>query len=203
MKKLDRCCCLSVRTGTLILASLGIATSCLSFVANLFALSTAPSRIITIRAKLQAYYAKNGQLEGDGLREVLEHYEKFSSAIYVVLGIGMALVVVNLLINALLLVGVRQRKSRAFLPWLLVTIFKLVLMGLSTVGGAIAVLVLTITMNGASGWFSGLIILVVGIPACILEFYLWLVVYSEYRNVKDESEADSDNPLCSKPVTYM
>jgi len=191
-----------VRIVTLILASLGIATSFLSFVTNIFALSTAPSRVITLRNKLQAYYDKNGEITDEGLREVLEHYTKFTSAIYVVLGICMAVALVNLLINGLLLLGVRQRKAPAFLPWLLVNLMGLALMGLAVVAGAISVLVLTITMNGASGWFSGLIILVVGVPACFLYFYLWLVVYSEYRNVKEESEAEGDN-LCAKPVTYM
>ena len=68
MKKLEACCCFPVRTGTTILATIGIVISCLSIVFNIVGYTKAPNKITTVKTKIEFYYNQTGELSEDEMK---------------------------------------------------------------------------------------------------------------------------------------
>lgn len=203
MKTLETCCCFPVRTGTTILATIGIVISCLSIVFNIVGYTKAPNKITTVKTKIEFYYNQTGELSEDEMNQMLRGYEKLTNGVSLVLGLGTFITAVFLLINLVLLVGVRKRRPNYFLPWLVVNAIGLALSCLGVAGGAAATFVMTSTISGAhGGWVIGLIVLAVGIPVCLVLFYFWLVVHSEFRNVKVGEEEPTAAALSVKQAIY-
>ena len=69
------------------------------------------------------------------------------SGAYGVFGVFLVFAVVELVIHALLYLGVRDRSSTMFLPWLIVTMIELVLLAIVIVAGTITAIYYTGIIN--------------------------------------------------------
>jgi len=92
---------------------------------------------------------------------------------------GLTASVLDLTIGALLLVGLTSRKHGLMLPWLVSSMFQLVLMCVFFLGAS--VLQFSVLKSCSGGFLT----LAIAFPLAYLTFYIWKVVQSEWMNVRE------------------
>lgn len=163
MKRLQKCCCCaSTRTGSLIIAVLGIILS-----------------IITI---IVVWVAPRHEVSFSTFIFDKEFDKKLSD-----LDIPRIILTINLcftiLICALLIVAIKKRRSWLMLPWVVLGI-------VLAIGLLISVLHTSITyyLDEQDHVILATVILIGGLLYLCLYLYLWTVVFSHYLDVRDEEE---------------
>ncbi|XP_049869285.1 uncharacterized protein LOC126369043 [Pectinophora gossypiella] len=163
MKRLQKCCCCaSTRTGSLIIATLGIILS-----------------IITI---IVLWVAPRHQVSFSTFIFDKEFDKKLSD-----MEIPRIILTLNLcftiLICALLIVAVKKRRSWMMLPWVVLGI-------VLAIGLLISILHTSITyyLDENDHFLIATCILIGGLLYLCLYLYLWTVVFSHYLDVRDEEE---------------
>jgi len=92
---------------------------------------------------------------------------------------GLTASVLDLTIGALLLVGLTSRKHGLMLPWLVSSMFQLVLVCAFILG--VSVMQFAVLKSCSGGFLT----LAIGFPFAYLTFYIWKVVQSEWMNVRE------------------
>ncbi len=153
IKRLSQCCCCcSLRTGTLIIALLGI-------INDLIGIGVAAYYV-----DLTNYYGRNGHPE--------------LHIIKIVCIIAIVVVLFSLAINSSLAYGVMADRPGFMMPFIILTTIGIVL-------ASIGVLIQAILQFAGAAVGMGFLQLIGGSLGVLLQCYLWLVVYSHYRDLRD------------------
>jgi len=169
----EACCCMQVRTGALVIATLGVMISVFTVVSFIMALEEP----VELARGCQAYihqFAGHGVIDGDEA-EVAARLCYYYVGIYKFV---LALIIGELLINGLLLVGLTKRKHTYCLPWLIVNASYLIIDAVALV---IVVITFWATLPAQAGFFA----LLIGCLCLAPSFYLFKVVQTEWMNIKD------------------
>lgn len=179
MKRLQSCCCCSTKTGTIVLAILGIITYCIYLIPLIY-YSVVHQTVVSAWNYLQsnATIAINETEEYDAATQILSIMNTYLTAF---LAVGYILVILMIAVNASLLHGVLNSKHKLMLPYIVVYMILLVVGFLGGVGVGIWML---ITLSLA----VGIMLIVIEIIASGLSLYFWFVVYSAYLDIRDVNE---------------
>ncbi len=184
---MKKCCCgcMTVRTGTLVLAILGLIGSGFNVLQGLFYLLVGDPSI-------QQYENQVANIDQSRLnekeREILENTDDlmhfYEAALPYMGAFTLVTSVVHLIVYGLLVAGVNKARHGYMIPALAVDGIGLVLGALLMLGGSIAGFVLLESV------YTPHIIafLVGGSIGLLIGFYFWFVIYSHYSEVKLASE---------------
>ncbi|CAH0397910.1 unnamed protein product [Chilo suppressalis] len=169
MKRLQKCCCASTRTGTLITAVMGIVLSI--------------ATIITVWVVERHTVAFKTYIFGEDFdKKLLAH------------DIPRIIITINLcftiLICSLLIIAVKKRRSWLMLPWVVLGIVLAIGLLISVLHTSISFYLFDAKDEEEKYNYNILatIILIGGIIYLCIYLYLWVVVFSHYLDVRDEEE---------------
>ena len=113
------------------------------------------------------------------LNEVLVKffYENLHHTILYVLAVGLIHHLICVVIHALLLCGVATKRYHMLLPWVIYGIFQLSVQFGYTIGFSVFLMTSGDIVFGLLNFFLSL-------AACATGFYFWLVVYSEFKDIR-------------------
>jgi len=183
MARLRHCCCFSVRTGTLLLALLGVGYSLLnlSSYGGLAAVGSSETFHRTVNRLDQVFreWREHGELTEQEL-ESLEAYLTQARELYPeIVTLGLICSGLALFKHALLLFGVLYRKSVLLVPYLVLGLAGLILSSLVAVGACILVFLYTSVV-------TGIVVSVFLTMFAWIGFYFWQVVLSHYMDLKEQ-----------------
>jgi hypothetical protein len=184
-RRLTHCCCFSVRTGSLILASLAIAAGAIEVVIAAAALGNQDAvhqALYQFRSIYDEYY-KQGQISGQQLDQVDHLLGMIRTSLIPLLALYLTCGIFKILVNGLMAFGVQTRRPTLFLPWLILVMLTIVVNG----GCILASTVFDIINSHAA---SGFINLAFGSIMLLLVYYIWLVVFSHFQALKEQVCAD-------------
>eukprot|EP00095_Tigriopus_kingsejongensis_P007234 snap_masked-scaffold477_size161254-processed-gene-0.1 protein:Tk07234 transcript:snap_masked-scaffold477_size161254-processed-gene-0.1-mRNA-1 annotation:"PREDICTED: uncharacterized protein LOC103512912 isoform X1" len=192
----SRCCCFSARTGTLILAFLGVIGSTFSLVR--YGMSYARmDDIDRMVDELVSNLEANAQ---DPDYEEIHHSAQMAGEFVkgllpTLLIMGLVCASISMLKNVLLWFGVVYRKQVLVLPWL-------ILVMISLVGDVLVVFIVGIVFFVHFNAAPALIFWAVATPCLALGFYFWTVVQSHYLDIKETKEDQSPFMTLESPPGY-
>ncbi|KAJ2946016.1 hypothetical protein O0L34_g4936 [Tuta absoluta] len=163
MKRLQKCCCCaSTRTGTLIVAVLGIILS----IATIIAIWVAPKHAVSFSTFI---------FDKDFDKKLSDN-----EIPRIILTINL---IFTILICTLLIVAVKKRRSWMMLPFVVLGI-------VLAIGLLISILHTSITyyLDENDHVILATCVLVGGLIYLCIYLYLWVVVFSHYLDVRDEEE---------------
>jgi len=186
--------CTDVRTGTIILAMIGILAGGFSVISDSVGLGYyAP--LIEERIdqfKFESMTKFNELSREDQIKEGFDYQQMWEKMDFVKSLVPWAFVIqivtsaCNILLNGSMLYGITQKKPGFMLPWLIVGMTGIVL--------SIAVLALgffVLSVGTPAGILNGAILLLLATPIVGLMLYFWLVVRSAYLDLRETSRSSS------------
>ena len=181
MKNLNTCCCLSSRSGAMLLGLLGIAVGSFAVIVFSTGFGAKTSVYTALSQKVDETIEKSdkGELSEGNAEYVIKLYKNIRVFYPQILGTGLTFGVLYLFINVLMLVGVVKSKPWLILPWLVMTMVCLI----SQTTGALCYAIY-IAFHGRL--FDALIYFLLYCPILVLGLYLWLVVYSVQSDIKKQ-----------------
>ncbi len=189
-RRLSRCClCASVRTGTIILAVLGLAAAGLRLLSYSGAAASGDAGRAPFDRMLYGWDAEFRQWRerGEISRQDLEYLEaalrRLQGAYPYLVAAEIACAALCLAKHGLLLAGVLWRRAALFLPYLV-----LGLLGLLFGAALLAFLTFLVFLYTTAG--VGLAVAALSSLAVSVGFYLWHVVFSHYLEVKEGIDHD-------------
>lgn len=191
MARPTHCCCFTVRTGTIVLAVLGLlgaASNLLSY-GGAAAATDASGESYSFNEMLDRLDAtfREWREHGDISEGDLEQLERYISGArrawpYIVAS-GLTCAVICLIKHVMLLFGVLYKKSCLFLPYLVLGLASLMVSLM--VCFSTSVLAFLYTTAGVAAVFTS-----VWLAFLALGFYFWHVVLAHYYEVRENSDAD-------------
>ena len=181
MKNLNTCCCLSSRSGAMLLGLLGIAVGSFAVIVFSTGFGAKTSVYTALSQKVDETIEKfdGGELSDKNAEYVIKLYKNIRVFYPQILGTGLTFGVLYLFINVLMLVGVVKSKPWLILPWLVMTMVCLI----SQTTGALCYAIY-IAFHGRLS--DALIYFLLYCPILVLGLYLWLVVYSVQGDIKKQ-----------------
>jgi len=186
------CCCMQVRTGALVIATLGVISSVYNVVNFIVVLGASGGPSEHFKHWCESLGFSNGQIE----EIISEHEHTIVSAYWV----SLAYQVGELAIEGLLLAGLAKRKHTFCLPWLILSALFLLV---CTV--AVVIIVIALWAIGLAG--EGFLLLFLGGSFVGLSLYFFKVVQTEWMNIKDmdtpqvQAELGNRVPATTGPLT--
>jgi hypothetical protein len=161
-RQLSHCCCFTVRTGSIILACLGIARGVIS---------------ICVGTIMFCLYSRDSGGNMEDMKHKMVNYEdilgwcnKNMSTVFI---LCIAFGFVALVKDVLLLFGVVYRKHQLLKPWIVFVIAYIGLMALAA--GHALFYSITVEVTSAS------LTLLVSLPSLALSIFFWSCVFSHYK----------------------
>jgi len=182
--------CTDVRTGTIILAMIGLLAGGFSVISDSVGLGYyAPLIEEKIdQAKFESITKFSELSEDEQLKQGLDYEQMWKQMDFIKSVVPWAFVIqivtsaCNILLNGSMLYGITQKKPGFMLPWLIVGMTGIVL--------SIAVLALgffVLSIGTPAGILNGVILLLLATPIVWLMLYFWLVVRSAYLDLREIS----------------
>jgi len=164
------CCCMQVRTGALVIATIGVMIS-LYWVVD--AIIDLEEPVLMTAACVQSIRNLSGLDQDD--KDAAERLCYYFVGLYKFI---LAMLIGELLINGSLLFGLAKRKHTYCLPWLIVNALYLIISALALVT---VVITFWATLPAQAGFFA----LIIGCLFLAPVFYVFKVVQTEWMNIKD------------------
>jgi hypothetical protein len=194
-KRLTHCCCFTVRTGSLILATFGFVVGLMGLGFYSFALDN-DDRLFEMMdqamAEIKQQY-EQGQVSED-LVVFAERYIQLLKQILPPIFIAIIVLSCVLLVkNTLLMYGVLYKKRFAMMPWIVIRLVGIVINCFSTAG-------ITICYASNVSLLYAVIIFAMSLPFIALDFYLWHCVVSHYKDLKEEEQKEDKRELVVEEI---
>jgi len=190
-----KCCCFSVRTGTLIIACLGAFLNLFSTIGYSVSLAK-EQEIREVIDDLESSYAKlhdEQQLSDEEYYAFVRLFEVVRYYLHMFLIAGVVVAVVSLVIHAMLITGVNTRRPGLMTPWLIVSAIGLALQ----TGGIIYHCFMRMIYIDFG---QGLLNLGICLPFLAIGYLLWMVVFSAYKEIKTEKLSEDRLPVVTEEV---
>lgn len=189
------CCCCNIKTGTIILGTLGLVGGLMAIVTLSFGLyhqqnvATMLEQVLNhIPTTLQTETAPNDDKEKDKTVNLQDSkLQEYST--YVIAG-AIVLEFICALISGMLILGAVKGRRNFLLPWL---IYMMIVILATTTAAILAVIMLD-TMYGVS-------ILVVAILQLLFMIWYWLVVFSLFQELRERDQMIVNSPAEAKRLT--
>jgi len=177
----SKCCCCSVRTGSMVIALLSLMCAGSGVVIYSMGLVTMPETIDLMeqqKVEIRQFYNDQQISKQDYLiyTSILDTYERIMPP---VVKSGIAFAVLDLCLSGLLFTGLLSRKPGLMLPWLATSMLYLSVMAAFVLG--LTVIQFTVVKSCSSGLFT----LAVGSTVVLAYYYIWKVVQSEWMNIRE------------------
>jgi len=188
MKQLSRCCCCTVRTGSLVIAALSILCTGLAVAGYSYILAKDLPEVLAngIRRQASTFYHNERITESD-YRLIMWKADFKEDFMEILCAVIIAFAVVKGIFACLLLTGILKNNHKLMLPWMIMASIAFALACLLVLAGSIFMAVKGSLCN-AGVYFS------LGICHIVLCSYLLRVVHSEYKNIKEASNDEKPTP---------
>jgi len=191
------CCCCNVKTGTIILGTLGLVGGLMAIVTLSFALynqqnvATIVEQVLNhIPTNLETETAPNDNTKENKDKTInLQDSKLQEYSTYVIAG-AIVLEFICALISGMLILGAVKGRRNFLLPWLIYILIVI----LATTAASILAVVMLDTMYGVS-------ILVVGILQLLFMIWYWLVVFSLFQELRERDQMIINSPAEAKRLT--
>lgn len=177
----SKCCCCSVRTGSMVIALLGLMSAGAGVVVYSMGLVTMPQTFEALeqqREEIRGYYNNNEITKEDYMiyTSVIDAYEHLLPP---VLKGSLAVSAFDLFVSGLLLAGLLTRKAGLMLPWLATAMLYLSVAAAFFLG--LTVIQFTVVQSCSGGLFT----VAGGLAFVMIYYYIWKVVQSEWMNIRE------------------
>jgi len=164
------CCCCNVVTCSKVFAILGLIGAILNVISGFLALAGTAAVFNQLLNRIP-YAANLG----------------YSLGYYGLIWVSIVISVVWMIPDACLLVGISKKKPGYMMVWLVI---KMILLVLFTIYSAVAIILLLVAVGQQGGSGIGWLLLFAAIlaPPNALGYYLWDIVKSAYKQIKEENE---------------
>jgi len=183
-KRLSHCCCFSVRTGALLLATFGVTCGLATVAFYSFWLDNDVQifeELDATKLKYQELY-EEGAIDKDTFYKIASAIDLAKEYIPAILTVFIVAGCITLTKHLLLMFGVLAKKRFFMLPWLVITMAGLV----SNVFFGVGYSVIYATNYSLCG--AGLSLLFVTCVVCI-GYYFWQCVFSHYHELREQDLA--------------
>ena len=172
------CCCWSARFGSIIIGWINIIFSASTLLAIVIALLEKPfiSALLNELLRDLEQRLNDGLITEDTYQKTLFFYDNILKTISYLLIVGLILCVLCIVVNVLLLIGVKRKGSVLLLPWLIYSIFQLgiqfgYMMGFS------------IFSISAGDTDFGILSLFMSVVITVIVVYFWIIVFSVRKDI--------------------
>ena len=181
MERLNRCCCLSSRSGAILLGLLGISLGTFAVIvfATGFGVRSSVFKALQEKEDETAMKFEEGELSQATSDYVIKFYEKVQVFYPHILSTGLTFGLLYFMINLLMLVGVVRNNTWFILPWLVMTMICLI----SQTTGVICYAIYVVLKGHL---FEALMYFLMYCPFLMVGLYLWFVVYSVHISIKKQ-----------------
>jgi len=180
-KRLSHCCCIPVRTGSLILAFLGVTAGITSVAFYSFWLDNDVQifeALDEFKEQCTELYDQ-GQMEKEIYYKLISALELLKESIPTILIVTIVASCITLTKNLLLMFGVLSKKRHFMLPWLVISMAVIV----GNVFFGVGYSVIYATQSSLCG---GALCLLIVVCLVSLEYYFWQCVFSHYHELREE-----------------
>ncbi len=194
-RRLTHCCCFTVRTGSIIIASLGLLFGiiCVGYYSFLYDNDDYINQALDVAVQKMEDMALQGQIDPQSLDQFEELVRQ---AKYVLPKLFIAFITFGcgcVLVHGLLLLGIARRSRFLMLPWL---VLRLV--------GIAASVVICLAYAAVFAAYAGAsycaLSLLFSVPCLALDVYLWTCVLSHYIELKEEASREDGASLVGSEV---
>jgi len=189
MKRLETCCfCYNLHRGSVIIAVIYIVAAVVGLVIG--ALDLLATHVPAPPPDQANATSGNGDAQGGGLLSTtITHFDDDSETekeLEINYGVtdwlDIALSALEILMASLLLFGLLSRRHWFVLPWLILEVVSLMLGYVTVPAGAIFLFLNNDVVNGV-------VTLLLGLPFLLVATYFFVVVYSRYKELREEAGA--------------